>query len=253
MQKSPSDLPSKGYLVPGKSAPSFNIRPYTFLELVNYLERETNSNAVKSLIKDIDHLKLIDPNILKQSLFDLDWLIFHMKVYTISESLTIKSEITCPICSERNNLSIDINDFEFQVIDRQESIRKVILGGKAFTIEVPTIETFYGILQKYSMYEKVMNVDIIKLISLIKDFDTIPNIVESAVLNSTREDIVKLHYLESNLLSSVKPKYIKCSNKNCSNHKSERGMVVRIESLITNLFLSLILNNESSINEDEFK
>jgi hypothetical protein len=67
-----------------------------------------------------------------------------------------------------------------------------------------------------------------------------PNDIEDAVFEANREDISVLYYLETMFLTSVEPVF-----KECTKCKNERGMAIRIESLIANMFRDILLNNAS--------
>lgn len=254
MQYTPADLPSRGYLVPTKDTPGFTLKPFTFIEALNHTMSLSKTSEVKVLKKDIELLRSIDPNIMEQSLFDLHWIRYQHKLVSVTNpaSQSLKLSLVCTACGDQRVHSLPATGFTFAKLTNQQEIKRVVLNGAPFRIQVPTIETFLQVLDKYAMYEKVTNVDIIMLISLFEEFLEIPNIVESAVLNATGKDIAKLAYLEQKLLHSVEPATLFCGNESCVNSK-DRGMVVRVESLITDLFHSLLLNFESEINENEFK
>ena len=78
----PNDLPSKGEY---SFSPPINLRPLSFIEILEYTNQTTGSE-VKDYLRDISWLQKMDPGILEHSLYDLDYIIFMMKVHTISDN-----------------------------------------------------------------------------------------------------------------------------------------------------------------------
>ena len=231
----PEDLPSKGLY--SQAGPVY-FRPLTFLEILDY-SNEVAGNSIKDCLKDMRWLMKLDPNIKNHSLYDLDYLIFMMKVHTISDNKTFISDIQCPKCSTRNRVEIELSDFKF--IDAQPTdqlIRRVLLGGKKLQVELPTIGDFADILHTYSIYMKTDKVEIPKLVSLFPEFKTIPNVIENAVFQADREDISILYMLEMKYLSPTES-----IKRTCSTCNEKGGMAIGIGSLIPSMFRDLLLNN----------
>lgn len=236
-----SDLPSNGKF---GTAPPLRLRPLTFLEVIEYTS-EVTGNTVKNYIRDIKWLRKLDENVVHHSLYDLQYLIFMMKVHTISDNRSFQSEVSCPNCGNRDAVSFDLGDFNFRDLsDKDKLPTKVELGGFKYDVKVPTISTFLEVLNKYALYKKSDNVDVVKLISLFPEFASSPNDIENAVLNATRKDISILYLLEVSYLNSMEP-----LKKICTKCKNEGGMMIGISSLIIDMFRDILFN--SHIDEDE--
>lgn len=90
----------------------------------------------------------------------------------------------------------------------------------------------------YLRYKKITDLNLIKTISLIKEFESRANQVEDDVLHATHNDITLLMALRDLYFNRSEP--IKVS---CSNCREEGGKVmVAVDSLITDFFRSLRIN-----------
>lgn len=231
----PNDLPSGGaYAI----SPPIKLKPLTFLEILEY-SNEVSGSKVKDYLRDISWLRKMDPGILQHSLYDLDYIIFMMKVHTISDDKEFQTDVKCDSCNHRNRIHFTLGDFKFiEVESTKDLISRVLLGGYKYKVKIPTVEQFLNVLNKYSLYKKTDNVEVIKLISLFPEFETMPNDVENAVLNASRQDIGILYLLETKYLSSTES-----IKKVCSNCNNERGMAIGISSLIADMFRDVLFNN----------
>lgn len=239
------DLPSKGKF---GHAPAISLRPLTFREMIDY-SNEVTGNPLKSYLRDIKWLRFLDSNILQHSLYDLDYLVFMMKVHTISDNKEFQSEIKCRQCGHEERIDFDLGDFKFKDIEEEgKQVKRVVLNGFKYVIKVPTIGDFLEVLNKYVLYNKVSQADVVKLISLFSEFPTIPNDVERDVLNATRDEIAVLYLLEDKYLTSVKPIIKKCNK--CEN---ERGMAVGVTSLIADMFRDVLFNNTAIESKIQFE
>jgi hypothetical protein len=222
------------------SAPAVALKPFTFLEVIEYNSFVADT-TLKKYNRDLSYLIKMDPNVMKHSLYDLDYLIFMMKVHTIADNLEFTSSCNCSKCNQENIVRFDLGDFNFVPYKADEKlVQSVLLNGVKYKIQVPTIGQFMDVLDKYNLYQKVTNSDVIKLISLFPEFHTMPNAIEDAVFDANRDDISVLYYLESKLLTSVQPVY-----RDCIKCKEEGGMAIRIDTLIANMFRDILLNNAS--------
>jgi hypothetical protein len=238
------DLPSKGIY---SKSPPISFTPFTFVEILEY-SNEVTGSAVKDYLRDIKWLQKMDPNILEHSLYDLDYLIFIMKVHTISDTKEFQTEISCPSCKSRNRVDFDLGDFKFIDLEEGEDrVNRVLLNGYKYHIKVPTIGTFLDVLHKYALYQKTDDISVVKLISLFPEFQTIPNDIENAIFNADRKDISILYMLEVKYLSSTSP-----IKRTCSECKNEGGMVIGIGSLITDMFRDVLLNNPVTDSQVQF-
>jgi hypothetical protein len=241
----PNDLPSGGKF---GNSPTLNLRPLTFMEILEY-SNQTTGNSVKDYIRDIQWLERMDPNILEHSLYDLDYIIFMMKVHTISDNKEFQTDINCKVCGHTNRINLDLSDFKFNEPDEKDKlIRRVKLDGYVYKVSVPTVKTFKDVISLYSLYQKTDKVDVVKLISLFPDFKVNPNEIENLVLNASREDITILYLLETKYLQSVKS-----INHVCENCKTEGGMAIGISSLIADMFLNVLLNNTVDESKIQFE
>jgi hypothetical protein len=232
-----NDLPSGGYF---GSAPPIAMTPFTFLEVLEY-NNYVADDALKKYTRDLKYLVKMDPGVLKHSLYDLDYLIFMMKVHTIADNVEFTSSCTCRHCGHDNVIHFDLGNFKFKDISKDDKkVQSVLMNGVKYKVKVPTIEHFLSVLEKYNLYQKVSSSDVVKLISLFPEFQTMPNDIEDAVFDANRDDISVLYYLETLFLTSVEPVF-----KECTKCKNERGMAIRIESLIANMFRDILLNNAS--------
>lgn len=231
------DLPSSGNF---GSAPPVAFRPFTFLEVIDY-SNSVAGNPLKQYVKDINYLIKMDDGILKHSLYDLDYLIFMMKVHTISDNIEFTSSCKCRHCQKDSVLKFSLKDFKFRDIPKNEKpVQSVLLNGYKYRVKVPTIGAFLDVLDKYNLYQKVDQADVVKLISLFPEFQTMPNDIEDAVFDANREDISILYFLETKYLNAVEVVF-----KTCEFCNDSRGMAVRIDSLIANMFREILLNNPS--------
>lgn len=242
----PNDLPSKGLYVPTPTP--IYLRPLNFMEILEY-SNEVTGNSIKEYLRDIKWLMKLDPNIKNHSLYDLDYLIFMMKVHTISDNKTFSTDIECPKCGTKNRIEISLDDFSFIDVEKEsERVKRVKLGGTTFNIKVPTIETFAEVLYTYSLYMKTDKAEIPKLVSLFAEFSTMPNHVEEAIFNANRNDISILYMLEMKYLSSTNP-----IKRTCSNCNDKGGMAIGISSLIANMFRDVLLNNAIDDSQVQFE
>ena len=70
-----------------------------------------------------------------------------------------------------------------------------------------------------------------------------PNQVEDDVLNATHEDITLLLALKDIYFDSVNPIKLNCSCENDKRPEERRGVVVSVDSLITDFFREIYLHN----------
>lgn len=238
------DIPSKGKF---GHVPPLNLRPLTFIEMLEY-NNDVAGNSIKSYLKDINWLIRMDKGILNQSLYDLDYIIFMMKVHTISDNKEFSTDVKCT-CGFKNRVDFDLSNFVFKDIEKgAQELQNVLLGGFKYKIRVPKVSDFLEVINKYNLYQKVSDVDVVKIISMFAEFKTMPNDIERAVLNASRDEISILYSVENRYLDSVESIKVKCSN--CDKHG---GMTVGVGSLIVDMFRDVLLNNpvdESKIQLD---
>lgn len=239
------DLPSKGEY---SQSPPIKLRPFSFLEILEYTNEVTGS-TVKDYLRDINWLARLDPGILQHSLYDLDYLIFMMKVHTISDTREFQTDVKCSTCNTPNRFHFGLEDFSFIDVEPKENlVSRVLLGGYKYKVKIPTIGEFLEVLRKYSLYQKTDKVEVVKIISLFPEFQTIPNDIENAVMNSTGRDIAILYMLETKYLSSTNS-----IKRTCGNCNKKGGMAIGVGSLIANMFLDVLLNNPIDESQVQFE
>ena len=231
------DLPSGGRY--GIANP-VTLRPLNFMQVLDY-NNIVAGNPLKQYLKDLNILLKMDPSVINHSLYDLDYLIFMMKVHTISDNVDFSTSIQCKHCQSDFHTKFTLGDFKFKDQDPEEKlIQAVVLGGYKYKVKIPTVGEFLYVMDKYNLYNKVGEADVVKLISLFPEFQSMPNDVENAVLNAELEDISVLYFLEQKFLTSVEP-----VTKYCNKCNDKRGTAVRIDSLIANMFRDVLLNNQA--------
>lgn len=236
-----SQLPSGGY---GYDFSSVTINPLNFLEITNYIENVPKDNLEKYLF-DIKVLAKDDPKIYDCYVMDIDFLIFYKKLVTVSDDLTYEISTKCPDCGKTVKKRIDITkDIHFKQIDSKIMNGAVInLGGNNYDVAVPTVKDFLKIFDMYLRYKKVTDLNMIKTISLIKNFDMNGNQVEKDVLEAKHNDITLLMALRDLYFDRLEPLEVFCPECNKGLKAEERrGMAVSVDSLIVDFFRELYNN-----------
>ena len=237
-----SQLPSGGY---GYSFSDIQVSPMTFLQITKYLENLPENDPLERYLYEIKSLIEEDKRILDCYIMDVDFLIFYKKLITISEDASFTITVTCPVCHESIKKTISLEqDIHFRQIDRNVMEGAVIeLGGHKYETIVPTVREFFKVFEKYLKYRKIEDLDIIKTIALIKDFDIKGNQVEADVLGAMHKDITLLLALKELYNNRLEPIEVYCPN--CNNDKNieeRRGITVSVESLIVDFFREICNN-----------
>ena len=234
-----SQLPSGGY---GYEFPSVVLKPFTFLEMTEYLEN-VPSDPLEKYLYDLRVLTTEDRNIRFCYMMDADFLIFYKKLISVSGDKKYNMSITCPKCGATIKSVIDIDkDVHFKQIDPKVMNGAYIeLCGHKYETTVPTVEDFIKVFSKILKYRKVTDLGLIKTIALIKDFDLNSNQVESDVLNATHEDITLLMALRELYYDNLEPIEVYC--KNCTDEGGRRTSVaINVQSLVVDFFRDLCIN-----------
>ena len=153
--------------------------------------------------------------------------------------------VTCPVCHESIKKTISLEqDIHFRQIDRNVMEGAVIeLGGHKYETIVPTVREFFKVFEKYLKYRKIEDLDIIKTIALIKDFDIKGNQVEADVLGAMHKDITLLLALKELYNNRLEPIEVYCpSCNNDKNIEERRSITVSVESLIVDFFREICNN-----------
>jgi hypothetical protein len=236
-----SQLPSGGV---GYNFPTITVNPMTFYEITKYLDNlPPEGDHLSKYLYDIKNLIDGDKNILNCYIMDVDFLIFYKKLITISEKLTYNLSVKCPHCGKELKKTISLeDDIRFKGIDAAVmGGTEIDLCGHKYETIIPTVNDFMGVFQNYLRSRKIEDLGLIKTISLIKS--PYPNQVEDDVLNATHEDITLLLALKDIYFDSVNPIKLNCSCENDKRPEERRGVVVSVDSLITDFFREIYLHN----------
>lgn len=236
-------LPSGGY---GYNFPTVKIKPYNFLEICNYLNDIPESDPLGKYYYDVHELLKDDQNIKDCYVMDIDFLIFYKKLCTISDDLSYQIEIKCPSCGKPIQKVINFSeDIHFKQIDPKiMNGAKIELGGHEYDTIVPTWTDFMKVFKLYMKYRKITDLNMIKTIALIKDFDYQANQVEKDVLGATHNDITLLMALRELYYDRLEPVEVYCPDCNKGLKLEERRSVaVRVDSLIVDFFRELYINS----------
>lgn len=237
-----SQLPSGGY---GYGFSDIQVSPMTFLQITKYLENLPENDPLEKYLYEIKNLIDEDKNILNCYMMDVDFLIFYKKLITISEDASFNIQITCPVCHESvtKNISLE-RDVHFRQIDENVMEGAIIeLNGHKYETIVPTVKEFFKVFEKYLKYRKIEDLEIIKTIALIKDFDLRGNQVEEDVLGATHKDITLLLALKELYNNRLEAIEVFCPGCNEGKSQSERrGITVSVENLIVDFFREICNN-----------
>ena len=237
-----SQLPSGGY---GYEFADIQVSPMNFLQITKYLENLPSDDPLERYLYEIKSLIDEDKRILDCYLMDVDFLIFYKKLITVSDDASFNISITCPVCKEtiKKKISLD-RDVHFRQIDRGVMEGALIeLGGHKYETIVPTVKQFFKVFEKYLKYRKIEDLDIIKTIALIKDFEIRGNQVEEDVLGAKHKDITLLLALKELYNNRLEPIEVYCPHCNESKGLEERrGIAVSVETLIVDFFREICNN-----------
>lgn len=237
-----TSLPSGGY---GYGFADIKVSPRTFLQITNYLENLPENDPLERYLYEIKDLIEEDKNVLDLYMMDVDFLIFYKKLITVSEDNTFNISIPCPVCKHniQKRVSLD-HDIHFHKADPQIMGGAVIkLGGHSYETIVPTVRQFFKVFEKYLKYRKIENLDIIKTIALIKDFENHGNQVEEDVLGATHSDITLLKILKELYNNTLDPIEVFCPECNADKAIEERrSIAVSVEPLIVDFFREITIN-----------
>jgi endogenous inhibitor of DNA gyrase (YacG/DUF329 family) len=248
-----SQLPSGGY---GYSFPSVPVSPMTFYEICNYLEN-VPSDPLDKYLYDIKALCNEDQRILDCYMMDVDFLIFYKKICTVSGKLTYNINVKCPDCGSNIKKTVSLEkDIHFKQVDPKVMAGAIIeLGGNKYETFVPTLRDFLRVFEKYLKYRKVEDLDIIKTIALIKNFENNGNQVETSVLEATHEDITLLLALKDLYYERIEPINVYCPNcnKDIKDKERRKSVAVSVDSLIVDFFRDLCDNSPIDATKVLFK
>ena len=248
MLLTPKHLPSQGKFI--YNQPGLNVLPLTFRQIVNYMSHP-EANDVLAYRKDLKLLEENGINLEFVSLLDADYLVYFMKSLTISDSLKYITTVTCPHCGEKIQTEIYTADFQFLDYEDSKVPSKITLGGKEYEIEVPTIADFIKCLDNYSRNNASLDLDHIKLLSVFKEYNQNPRIIEGEVLNVRGSDAGILLWLEGLLFDRVSPIKVQCPN--CSGGGGQVSVSVNIDHINRTFFRDFMWNNPITEDQVHFK
>ena len=229
-------LPSGGY---GYDFPDVKVSPMTFIKITEYLENLPENDKLEKYLYDINDLLKEDQRILNCYLMDVDFLIFFKKLITVSGDNTFTVDIKCPKCGEtiKQKISLD-HDIHFRQIDKSVMEGAFIeLNGNKYETIVPTVKDFFRVFEKYLKYRTVEDLEIIKTISLIKDFDIKGNQVEKDVLGAMHSDITLILALKELYNNRLEPVEVYCPKCGLDEETGERrGIAVNVQGLTVDFF-----------------
>ena len=236
-------LPSGGY---GYSFPSIAVNPMKFIDICDYTSNIPQDDPLGRYFFDVEMLKQDDPKIVDCYIMDIDFLIFYKKLITVSEELTYRIEVKCPVCGHSIQKTISFErDIHFKQIDPKiMNGTKIELGGHRYDTIIPTWNDFMKIFRLYMKVGKVQDLKMLKTISLIKDWDYQKNQIEEDILGATHSDITLLMALRDLYFDRVEPVEVWCPECNKDLPVEERRSVaVSVDSLIVDFFRDLYINS----------
>jgi hypothetical protein len=237
------DFPSKGY---GCNVESIEIRPLTYKELVDYTNND-ELTKLRKFKKDLDYLVLMSPQAEDLYLIDLEYVLFMMKMVTISKEHTFRFRYTCDCCHKSKTATIGSQSIVFRDIDeRYLTLDHIELGGKNLPFRLTTLAEFKAFIAKLPRQIETTPLDTIKLASMLWDRTAMsPAEVIGLINNAVGDEIKLVSYLKSALLQPIKPITLRC----------EKGgeTVVALSDVTTDLFPLTLLNRRLDITKIHFK
>lgn len=233
----PSELPSHGL---DSNSENLSIRGLGFQEMLQYSEEyESARTPFKKFIIDFEWTKKLIPNWRTINLVDLDAVILRWKVASVSDSNEFSIRKECPHCHSLQTLELTVEQLNNFVPIEFGLTGEIVLGNTNYLYKCPSLDHFNDVYTKISRSGRVKYVELLKLISMIPDFDAHPNQIENAVINAKLQDIQVLKTLATVYLRSKVNIKTTCSN--CKGGDWSMG----VTSLIDNPFLSLVLSSGS--------
>lgn len=237
-------LPSQGKFI--LNQPGIQILPLTFKQIVKYMSHP-ESNDVLRYRRDLLLLEENGVNLEDVSLLDADYLIHFQKSITISDSLRYISTIKCPHCGNDIQKEVDSADFQFLDYEDNKVPSKVKLNGKEFDVWIPTVAEFLRVLDNYVQTHAEVDLDQLKLLSIFKDYNKSPRVIENEVLNCRGNGAAVLLWLDGLLFDRVKPIEVQCPN--CSGGGEHVSININIDHINRTFFRDFLWNNPITENE----
>lgn len=248
-----NSLPSGGY---GYNFPYVQVNPMNFLQITEYLKDLPQDDPLGRYFYEIQNLISGDPNIENCYIMDVDFLIFYKKLITIGDGQEMTLTIKCPKCGHKIHKKIAIDkDIHFKKLDEKiMNGAKIVLNGHNYETFVPTVKEFFKIYQRYLTYRNLADLDMIKLIALIKEADLYGNQVQNDVLGATHSDITLLMALKELYYDQVEDLIVHCPECEQNQELEERrGIAVSVNSLTVDFFRELYINSPIDESKIVFK
>lgn len=236
------DLPSKGV---GTSIDQYELHPLNFKELMDYVGND-EFTKLRYYIKDLRILLKQQDKIGSASIIDADYLIYLMKVLTISDEVKFTYSYKCKCCGQRVSGSISSTNLVFREIDpRYFTLYKINIGGVDLYWHQVTIEEFIDYTAKLPRNMEFPDLKLIKLASMFTSDQTPIQKVLEIFHNATGDDIKTLLFVKAAYFDVVKPVTLKC----------EKGgeTVVGLNDLTTDMFHLLLQNRRLDPSKIHFK
>lgn len=233
----PYELPSRGQ-DPNSESISFN--GLGFQDMITYSEEyESAKTPLQKFIVDFNWTKKLIPNWRTINLVDLDAVILRWKIASVSETNEFSVRKVCPNCGTPQVLELSVEQFDNFLPIEYGLTSEIVLNKVHYQVKCPSLDHFNDVITKTNKSGRIKYVNLLKIISMIPDFDVHPNQVESAVLNARLSDIQVLKTIETVYLRS------KITVKTSCSHCKGGDWSMGVASLIDNPFLSLVLSTGS--------
>lgn len=238
-----SNLPSKGL---NYNFMGVQIKPMFYGQILEYMENVPKGDLEKFYF-DYCLMKEDDPNIGNLYVPDFEFCRYYKKVLTISKDESYTTSFKCPECGTKFYSKVSLREIKFSNIDPDIIDGKCIeLGNNIYDIKLPTVNEFLKVLQVYRRYKKLSDIRLVQLISIFPEAIKYPNRYENLVVNAQYSEIAALTMLHSIYFDSIEPITVYCPkcNEGIDNPKEMRGMEVGVDSLASNFFRDILINNQ---------
>lgn len=221
-----------------------DIKPFTYKDILDYVSGYP-SDKDEAYLYDLTWILRDDSNCANLLLPDAEYVIFLKKAISIDGDFIFRTEVKCPQCGRINKATINANEFNFV-----RPNDKVLYDGVwielqtgTYLCKLPTVTKFLKIFELASTYKLTKRVDLVKTLSMINEIELNPMAVNKSILEAKSEDIPVIITAYDMLYKSLLPVKIECSNEECDLHKPNNGgMSIEIQSLIGNVFRSILLS-----------
>jgi hypothetical protein len=188
----------------------------------------------------------MDSNVGSLLIIDVDFVIVLMKSITISKDVEFSISFECPGCSKNKSIRLSLNSLDYKYLDAELlNDIEIVLNNVKVNLRLRTVDEFLTIAANYLRSKTITDVNLIKLISLIKEYDLRPNDAEALITNASHEDISTLVVLKDLYFQKLTPIRFECSS--CSSDNSKH--LISLENLKIDPFRSIIENNPLATNK----